>query len=309
MKIYTEITFTFDEKQDKYVEISSTSMEYNGEIALCGHDDSDNRQEFDADLMKHAVGTLDLLQDKYRKSANPESSFFAKEIDRVSGNTEQMRTEAQEKFALQGQQAQENYELAQNKGNISYNQMIAKSSKDIKRVTQESQRQAQEGRQSVGEASFGAMQQMGASGMAGVGGRARKTLASQRQTAQAKMVAGVTAERENIKDALSNAEQQKNITLTEEASSLNQAKATGALQLEQAQSELDRNLQEKTASLLQEQSNSLDKIRMEAAQIVSSTVTSFTDADSNWGSSGGSDNYNPWYKPFDDIDTEFEGGE
>ena len=103
------------------------------------------------------------------------------------------------------------------------------------------------------------------------------------------------------------------MNLTEQATSLTQTKDSAALKLSQQQNELDRQLQADSSKLLQEQAQGLDKIRMEAAQIVSSTISSFSDMDSDWGDTDASDYWDPYTDPFDAIDkgwdaTEESGG-
>jgi hypothetical protein len=306
MKIYTEIIFEFSEEKNKYIEVSSVSSEYNGEVALCGGgDDSADRQAYDEKQMNASVDVLNLLEGKYKNTADPENSYFSREIDRLAETTADKREDAQSNFELQTQQAQEGYDLAKTKGAMNYNQMIAKSAKDIKRVTQETQRQASEARSESAESAFAGLSQMGASGLAGVGGRARKTLAARKSSAKDKLVGAITAERSNIKDALASAEQQKNMNLTEQASGLSQARESASLKLTQQQNELDRQLQAESSKLLQEQAQGLDKIRMEATQIVSSTISSFSDMKSEWGT-GDSSKWDPVSKPFDAIDDFFD---
>ena len=82
---------------------------------------------------------------------------------------------------------------------------------------------------------------------------------------------------------------------------LNQARESADLTLQQEQSELERNMATQTSKLLNEQSAALDKIRLEATQIVSSTTAGFADSRSKWDDA----KWDPVSGPFNDIDDEY----
>ena len=301
MKIYTSVTFEWDESSQKMIEVDSESYEYSGELALCGGGGETDRRDFDNRAQDAAVDTLNLLEGQYEGSADPNDSFFSQEISRIASETNAKKGESQDRFDATMGQAEESFEMSKSKGAINYAQQITNTAKDIKAANEEGARQAIEARQSVSEEAYGALTKLAGSGLAGAGGRARKTLAARKQSGVDKIALGVSQEKERMRDSLAEADISKNLNLSEQAMTLQHGRDNAELTMNQEASALERNLTTETGKLLNEQSQALDKIRLEAAQIVSSTTASFADSRSSWNDA----KWTPVSDPFDDIDDEF----
>tara|TARA_Y100000401_G_scaffold47601_1_gene36761 strand:+ start:19511 stop:20431 length:921 start_codon:yes stop_codon:yes gene_type:complete len=301
MKIYTLVEFKWDEKSGKMVETHSESYDYDGDLALCGGGGEADRRAFDNRAQDAAVDTLNLLENQYSNSADPSNSFFAQEIDRLGQETAAKKSESEDRYNLKVGQAQDSYDFQKQKGIMSYQQQIAKTGQQLKEANNEGIRQATEARQGASDESYGALTKLANTGLAGAGGRARKTLAARKSAGVDKVAAGLAREKQQIRDSLAEAETVKNVNLSEQAVGMQQAKDSADLAMSQERSELERNMQTQTSKLLQEQSAALDKIRLEATQIVSSTTSGFADSRSEWDDA----KWDPVNEPFDEIDEEF----
>tara|TARA_Y100000593_G_C4323760_1_gene345509 strand:+ start:20030 stop:20953 length:924 start_codon:yes stop_codon:yes gene_type:complete len=302
MKIYTEIVFEWSEDEQKMVEVSSESIDYNGPMALCfGGGGETDRREFDNRAQDAAVDTLNLLEGQYENSADPNNSYFSQEISRLGQETQDKKAEAEDRYSMKLGQAEQNYDFARNKGAVNYAQQIANTGQQLKEANEEGARQAVEARQGATEESYGALTKLANTGLAGAGGRARKTLAARKSSGVDKIASGLARERQQLKDSLAEADVAKNLNLSEQAMALQQGRESADLTMQQEHSELERNMATQTGKLLNEQSQALDKIRLEAAQIVSSTTSGFADSRSKWDDA----KWDPVNEPFDDIDDEF----
>ena len=87
MKIYTSVTYEWDQDQSKYVEIESESYEYDGQMALCfgGGDDGG--------LTSGQKTTLNQQKADVRERKGDVSEYF-QELNRMSQSERNMNTQS-----------------------------------------------------------------------------------------------------------------------------------------------------------------------------------------------------------------------
>ena len=322
MRIYTSVEWEWDDSLGKMVEVSSDSYDYDGDCHQCGggDDGQDERQTHDKEVIGATTDALDLMADQYYKGKDPTGSFYGKEIQRLGEETAIKKTDVNQRTDQQISQAKDTFNLTKQQGVQSYQQQVQDTAQKTKRIQSEGVQRATEARSAGAEEAFSALDKLSRGGLAGVGGRARKTLAARRSGSVGKVADAVSSQKRDATDSLAAAETAKFQNLTSGAQGLEQTKDTANLMARQELNQLDRDLQSQTGSILQDQSSMLDSLRANAAASVGTAIGSFSDSESDWTdfntAQWGNDSitastetsWDDSQNPFNEIDDFWEGG-
>jgi len=287
MKIYNEVVMDMNTGETIYED----SFEYDGEIALlkCGkYKGSDKLAIADNKVGDAAEETMKLLLGQF-EGMQGDDSFFEKEKLRIQADLEAQKGDAQDNFLLQQKQGQESFQLSSNQGQQSYKSSVGEIQANMNRAREKSVDQQEAERANAAEASYGAMK---TGGMAGGGGRGRKTLGKALKRTMGSMRLDLKQAQERSGEQLESAEQKMSMDRTSGAVNLQQNIDTSEQGMNQQRNALDRQWLSEEARIDQEQSQGLDRIRIEASGVVGSTVASFQNSNSTWNSK--TDGFDNW---------------
>lgn len=314
MKIYTEVNFEWNEEEQKMVEVSSESYDYEGELALCycgQYKGDDKAGNADRKMMETGKSTLDDIFKMYQKNSDPFDSFYANEIERAAKTAADKKGEAEDRFNLMRDQKQESFRMAQQKGAQSFEQARANTVKQLQTMQTKATREAEGMRTDAAADAYAMGLSTGRGGMAGTGGRMQRVMAERAKRTVGGVGLELATAREQAKDSLREQESTLNMNMSEQAMGLSQATEAAEQEMNQTKDNLAREQEAFAAKMLQEQSSQLDNLRSEARGTVSALQGSYMNPHSSWGSPGGVDakfnggGFEPdWAKPFDDWDEE-----
>ncbi len=261
-------------------------------------------KSFDKKLKKTANKSMLALYSQYDKMADPSKSYTDQQIKRVQQDVAAQKKDADENLRLTQQQADDKQRLSEGQGMRSYQDFINSTQEQMEDAREGAMQDAQEARAAGAGDVFSMMTQQGMGGLAGTGGRARKMLASRAKNTMAKVNLGLKQTLEASQQAIAS----KDITRMQDVESgrmsMQQAKDTAAQSFTQQTSALDRQLANETSKLQNEKMSGLDRLRMEALGIISSTQASFQHSSSQFKPDFAGDGTEP-HTTMDKIDAKY----
>ena len=298
MKVYTEVIWQWSDKDKEMIEISSSSHESHGEVALCycgDYEGSDKLAKADVKQGTAATASMKLTQGQYLKMTG-EDNFYDREIKRLTEDTNAQKEEGKENFQLAKKQGRQAFQLQSSQGAQSQQALIAEQTQEMGRTREVASDKAEQVRAQSAEESYGAMSAGG--GLAGGGGRRRKTLGKKLAGAMGGMKLELKQTLDRNRERMASGEQQMNQERTSGAVNMQQATDTAEQSMQQQRSGLDRALASETTRLNQEKEQGVDRLRKEAQDLVSLTTGSFLNSYSTWDNR--TTGFNGW-----DVDTYF----
>jgi hypothetical protein len=269
------------------------------------------RKRFDKHIMAQGDDTLTMLYSQYEKMANPATSFADQQIIRVQQDITEQKKNASENLKMLTEQEDQKMRMMEGQSARTYQDLVRSSQEEMERQREVGAQEAVDARTAGAADIFTQMTQEGMGGLAGTGERNRKSISAQARRTMAKVNLGLKQQLEQTQDTLARQDTERKAEIESGRLGMQQSVDTARQNFTQQTSTLDRQLANETAKLMNDKLTGLDRIRMEAMGVISSTMSSFQDAGSagKWNPVGDSKEPHAEMNKFDEqfgISTGFE---
>jgi len=261
-------------------------------------------KKFDAKLKDTADRSMLALYSQYDKMADPSRSYSDQQIKRVTQDIASQKKDADENLRLTQQQSDDKQRLSEGQGMRSYQDFISNTQEQMEDAREAAMADAQEARAAGAGDIFSMMTQQGMGGIAGTGGRARKMLAGKAKSTMAKVNLGLKQTLEASQQAIASKDITRQHDVEGGRMAMQQSKDTAAQSFTQNTAALDRQLANEVSKLQNDKLTGLDRLRMEALGVISSTQSSFQHASSKYKPPLEKDGTEP-HSTMDAMDTKY----
>ena len=121
MKIYTEVNWQWSDDEDKLIEVSSESYDFDGGCDQCGGGKK-KRKDFDADVIKKGQATYDLLKSQF-DAMSGDDNYFSRQIESRTEDVNAQKEDAMDQFHLMQKQEKDKLALATSQGERAYGEI------------------------------------------------------------------------------------------------------------------------------------------------------------------------------------------